>query len=209
MRKGIDMISSSKPSWKMKSMGLVRIAFGVVWAFAAWYKWQPSFLSSPAHYLSRHLQGQLPPAAAWIQVWINVVNINPHAFGYVVAISETAIAVALILGLFNNITYIAGGILSFLIWSTAEGFGGPYHAGATDIGTSIMYTLVFAALFLAPASRYYSVDSFLAKNLGPLRFLASAPEHTSVPAPVRTSVAKQEDARSNKEAKARSYVDVK
>jgi hypothetical protein len=31
-----------------------------------------------------------------------------------------------------------------LVWSTAEGFGGPYTSGASDIGTAVVYALVFA-----------------------------------------------------------------
>ena len=37
--------------------------------------------------------------------------------------------------------------MSILIWAVGEGFGGPYTSGATDIGTAIIYALVFAALW--------------------------------------------------------------
>jgi hypothetical protein len=33
--------------------------------------------------------------------------------------------------------------------ATAEGFGGPYTAGSTDIGTAITYGVVFALLYLS------------------------------------------------------------
>jgi len=39
-----------------------------------------------------------------------------------------------------------GAVFSLAIWSTAEGFGGPYTPGATDIGTSIIYFVVFVYL---------------------------------------------------------------
>jgi nitrite reductase (NO-forming) len=165
----------------VKSMAVLRIAFGLVWAIDAWYKWQPSFLNNIPYYFSRHLSGQLPLAQAWMRLWIMIVNVNPHAFGYLAALSETAIALALILGLFNNFTYIAGGIFSLIIWSTVEGFGGPYQPGATDIGTSIMYTFIFGSLFLSSVSRFYSVDRYLVTKLGPMRFLSSVPRKTVVP----------------------------
>ncbi len=38
-----------------------------------------------------------------------------------------------------------------VIWSTAEGFGGPYTAGSTDIGAAIIYVLVFLALWFGHA----------------------------------------------------------
>ena len=164
-----------------KFVGVLRIAFGLVWAIDAWYKWQPSFLNNIPQYFSHHLSGQMPPAQAWIRLWMTIVNVNPHAFGYLAALSETAIALALIFGLFCNLTYIAGGIFSLIIWSTTEGFGGPYHPGATDIGTSIMYTFIFVSLFLSAASHYYSVDRYLVTKLGPIRFLSSTPKKTLAP----------------------------
>lgn len=153
-------MNSHVPSWGPKALGIVRIIFGVVWAIDAWYKWQPDFLNDLPHYMSHHLEGQPAVFHAWIQLWINIVNVNPQLFAYLVAIGETALAIGLLLGLFNNLTYIVGLVLSFMIWSTAEGFGGPPHAGGTDIGTSIIYTLVFACLFLSAASRYYSLDRY-------------------------------------------------
>ena len=44
------------------------------------------------------------------------------------------------------ITYVTGIAFSLLIWSTAEGFGGPYTAGSADIGTAIIYALVDAVI---------------------------------------------------------------
>ncbi len=62
---------------------------------------------------------------------------------------ETAIALGLLLGFARRITYFAGALFSLLIWSTAEGFGGPYTSGATNVGPALIYALVFitAALF--------------------------------------------------------------
>lgn len=179
--------------WWVKSMGVLRIAFGLVWAIDAWYKWQPGFLNNIPQYFSRHVNSQLSLAQAWMRLWMTIVNVNPHAFGYLAALSETAIALALILGLLCNFTYIAGGIFSLIIWSTVEGFGGPYRPGATDIGTSIMYTFIFVSLFLSAASRCYSVDRYLVTKLGPLCFLSSTPKKTFSPEQENTLPAKEED----------------
>jgi hypothetical protein len=46
------------------------------------------------------------------------------------------VAAALIFGFARKSTYIAAAVFSLLIWSTAEGFGGPYTAGSTDVGAS-------------------------------------------------------------------------
>ncbi len=138
-------------SWRLKGMGILRIVFGLVWAVDAWFKWQPDFVHNFVSYLTGTLDGQPAAVQAWINFWIRVVNVNPHFFAYLVAIGETAVALGLIFGLFSNLTNLGGILLSVVIWATAEGFGGPYTPGSTDIGAAIMYVLVFGALFLANA----------------------------------------------------------
>ena len=61
---------------------------------------------------------------------------TPTVLAYSVAVGKTAIALALILDVFTNSAVVAGSVLSILIWSTAEGFDGPYKSGSTDIGTA-------------------------------------------------------------------------
>jgi uncharacterized membrane protein YphA (DoxX/SURF4 family) len=160
-------------SWRFKGMGILRIVFGLVWAVDAWFKWQPDFIRNFVSYLTGAVEGQPPAVHAWVDFWIRVINVNPHVFAYLVAIGETAVAIGLIFGLLSNLTTIAGILLSVVIWSTAEGFGGPYTAGSTDIGAAIIYVLVFAGLFLANAGLYYGVDRYLTPLLGRLAILAS------------------------------------
>jgi len=70
--------------------------------------------------------------------------------------------------------HITGFFLSLGIWSTAEGFGGPYILGhSTDIGTALPYAILFAILFCISAGRYYGLDQWLAPRLGRLSFLAT------------------------------------
>jgi thiosulfate dehydrogenase (quinone) large subunit len=111
----------------------------------------------------------------WIGFWINVVNVDPHVFAHLVAIGETAVAVALILGVFNNLTSLVGILLSVVIWTTAESFGGPYQAGSTDIRAAIIYVLVFVGLMLSQAGLYLGFDRQLTRALGRIGFLASGP----------------------------------
>lgn len=90
-----------------------------------------------------------------------------------VALSELALALALIFGLFSNLAYLGGTILAFVIWTAAEGFGGPYVAGSTDIGAAIIYVFVFALLYLTQAGQQFGIDRWLGKKLGRYAFLAS------------------------------------
>jgi nitrite reductase (NO-forming) len=157
--------------WRWKGIGVLRIAFGLVWAVDAGFKWVPTFVDNFSSYLSSDNQSGL--VAWWINLWISGVNVDPHVFAYVVAVAETLVAIGLILGLFSNLTYTAGSLLAVVIWSTAEGFGGPYAAGSTDIGAAIIYVFVFAALFLTSAGTSLGLDRRVGPRLRRLAFLAS------------------------------------
>jgi len=94
----------------------------------------------------------------WFTFWINLQNPDAMFFAYLVAVIETLIALALIAGFVRKTTYIAAIAFSLLIWATAEGFGGPYTSGASDIGTAVIYAVVFGALL---ALSYYAGPSRL------------------------------------------------
>ena len=81
----------------------------------------------------------------------------------------------MILGVFTNLTAVVGGLLSLVIWPTAEGFGGPYTAGSTDIGAAIIYVLVFVGLVLSASGLYWGLDRRLTPRLGRSGFIASGP----------------------------------
>ncbi len=167
--------TTSLSSWRIKGIGVLRIVFGLIWAVDAWFKWQPEFINKFSDYLTGALDGQPAAVQAWINFWIRIVNVDPHGLAYVVAVAETLVALGLILGVFSNLTNIGGALLTLVIWSTAEGFGGPYVPGSTDIGSAIIYALVFAALFLANAGSVMALDPLLRPALGRFRFLATGP----------------------------------
>lgn len=154
-------------------IGLVRIVFGIVWLIDAQFKWRPAFIDGMASYLTGALTGQPAAVQVWIRFWVDIVNINPTFFAIFVALAETALAFALILGLFTNLAYLGGSLLAFVIWSTAEGFGGPYVVGSTDIGAAIIYLFVFALLFLTRAGAVLGLDARLSPRLGRWAFLGA------------------------------------
>jgi uncharacterized membrane protein YphA (DoxX/SURF4 family) len=160
----IGYSTPSSPAWRGNALGLLRIAFGLVWAVDAWFKWQPAFVNGFAGYLTGAKSGQPRIVKDWIGFWVDVVKVNPSLFAHLLAVAETAVALGLILGLFSNAAYLGGGLLAVMIWSTAEGFGGPYKAGSTDIGAAIIYVLVFAGLYLAGAGRHLSLDARLRRT---------------------------------------------
>jgi len=162
-------------AWRGNAIGMWRIAFGLVWAIDATFKWQPAFQTGFVSYLTGGLKGQPALVRAWIGFWIDIVKVDPHVFALIVTGAETALAVALIFGVFSNIAYAGGVLLGFVIWSTAEGFGGPYVAGSTDIGASIIYILVFVGLFLSQSGLHIGLDRRITPMLGRWDWLASGP----------------------------------
>jgi len=160
---------------RANQIAAVRIVFGLVWLIDAQFKWRPAFIDGLASYLSGAMAGQPHLIQDWIHFWVDVVRIDPAFFAYMVALSELALALALIFGVFSNLAYLGGTILAFVIWSTAEGFGGPYVTGSTDIGAAIIYVFVFSLLYLTRAGQHYGIDQWLGKKLGRYAFLASGP----------------------------------
>lgn len=148
-----------------RSFAILRIIFGGVWLIDAWFKWSPAFINNLTDYLTEGAQGQPALVQAWIHLWVQGVSVDPHLFAIIVAIAETAIAIGLLFGLFTEIAIIGGVLMALVIWSTAEGFGGPYAAGSTDIGAAIIYAIVFIALWLGKCWRQYSIDSVLRKKI--------------------------------------------
>jgi uncharacterized membrane protein YphA (DoxX/SURF4 family) len=167
------LAKQSLANWRLSAIGVLRIVFGIIWGIDAWFKWQPDFVNNFTSYLTGAQDGQPWPVHHWIGFWVNVVHVDPTFFAYLVAAGETAIALGLILGVFSNPTYLVGVVLSVVIWSTAEGFGGPYQAGSTDIGAAIIYPLVFAGLFLSAAGLHLGLDRRLTPRLGRWGTLAS------------------------------------
>ena len=117
--------------------------------------------------------GQADWMRPWFRFWIHLQSPHPYFWAYLVAVVETLIALALIFGFARKLTYVSAIVFSLLIWATAEafaaeGFGGPYTSGAADIGTAIIYAVVFAALlalsYYAGPSRY-SADYYIEKKV--------------------------------------------
>ena len=147
-----------------RNIAILRIVFGLMWSVDAFFKWSSSFRNSYINQIQSASQGQPSWLHPWFSFWIGLNRIDPHLFATLVAIIETFIALALVLGFARRFIYIAGTAFSLLIWSVAEGFGGPYTSASVDIGTAIIYAIVFIALYQldklsTPPS--WAIDKFL------------------------------------------------
>ena len=142
----------------------LRIAFGLVWALDAFFKWQPAFSSGFVGYFTDALDSQPPAITAWINWWIGIVSSHPGDWALFIAICETAIAIGLIFGIFTRTAIIGGAILAFFIWAVPEGFGMLFMSGMTDPGAGIIYIFVFVALWVSRSWEVLSIDSLLWKR---------------------------------------------
>jgi nitrite reductase (NO-forming) len=165
MANTVPATRKSIPTWPKDAL---RIGFGIIWLIDAVLKWLPGFRSGYMGMLMSQAQDQPGWLKPWFNFWINLQHPRAIFFAYFVAVLETLIAVAVILGFARKLTYISAIAFSLLIWATAEGFGGPYTSGSSDIGTAVIYAVLFAGLlalmaYTGPAR--YSVDYYLEQKL--------------------------------------------
>jgi nitrite reductase (NO-forming) len=145
---------SESAAWLIVAAAALRTAFGILMAIDAWLKWQPGFAAHYVGYLQNAANGQPHWLQGWFHMWLRLVTMHTTFFISATRLIETAIAIGLLLGFARRITYFGGALFSLLIWSTAEGFGGPYTSGATNVGPALIYALVF---FTAALSNICSV----------------------------------------------------
>lgn len=145
----------------------VRAAFGLIWAINAYLTWQPGFSAHYVGYLQNAANGQPTWLQFWFSAWIGLVTPAAGIFVWLTRIIETLIAIGLLFGLARKWAYVFEAIFSLLIWSTAEGFGGPYTTGVTNLGPALVYVLVFIALIVMDrelGKSPYSLDYYIEKR---------------------------------------------
>lgn len=155
------------PDPSVRLVVVLRTAFGLIWVVDAVLKWLPGFRDSFGTMLDQAAQAQ----PRWLRPFFDPWTGLPHRVATVLAIAsaltETFLALALIAGFARKSVYLLGAGYSLLIWAVGEGFGAPYQSGSTDVGAAIIYTFVFAALFLLDRSgpNAYSLDAYLETRL--------------------------------------------
>ncbi len=171
-------------TWRDWSVAGVRIAFGIIWAVDAWLKWQPGFSAT-------FLPNMISTADAephWIKWWFDFVlaleRPAPLVFVYVGAITETLLAITLILGVARRLVFVGGALYALAIWCTADGFGAPYGPGATDIGPGIIYAMVFLTLLVMLEhghSSHLALDAAIVPRFPQWSVLSGPLDRESVP----------------------------
>jgi nitrite reductase (NO-forming) len=125
-----------------------RVIFGLVWLIDGSLKFVPGLPAKFAGLVTSAGQGQPAWLHPWFTFWASQAGAHPAFWVYFTGGLELALAFCLIFGFLRKIAYLGGILLSLLIWAVPEGFGGPYGPGSTDIGTGIVYALMFVALIV-------------------------------------------------------------
>lgn len=160
-------MTAERPAWPALASAALRVAFGIIWTVNAAFTWTPRFAANYMGYLHNAADGQPGWSAFWFNSWIAIVTPNQELFLWLTRIAETSLAVALLFGFARRSVYALGLLFSLLIWSTAEGFGGPYAVGATNMGVGISYVLIFAVLIVIntrAGTSPYSVDYLIERQ---------------------------------------------
>jgi thiosulfate dehydrogenase (quinone) large subunit len=128
---------------------VLRTLFGIVWLVDAFFKWQPGFRSGFTPILQGMVSSQPGIIRPWFQFWALLATHTGQLLPDATAITETALGVALIIGIARRPVYVVGAMYALFVWAVGEGFGGPYALGSsTDVGAALIYAFVFAGLFI-------------------------------------------------------------
>jgi thiosulfate dehydrogenase (quinone) large subunit len=143
---------------------IVRLLFGAIFGIDAVLKWLPGYRHTYISQLKSAAAGQPSWLHGWFHFWTSIQSSAPTVFAVITGLTETGLALVLLLGIARRAGYWVGMVYSLLVWAVGEGFGGPYVSGSTDVGTGIVYALLFLTLltFASPARRErMSADRFL------------------------------------------------
>ena len=146
---------------------IVRIIFGIFWAIDGALKFAPGFVDSFSTVIKHAASGQPSWLAGWFSFWASITSSNASFYVYSIGLIELALAFGIIFGFPRKLSYTVSLLLSLIIWSVPEGFGGPYGPGSTDIGTGMVYAIVSFLLLVINAAfgpSRYSLDFIIERK---------------------------------------------
>ena len=159
-------------NWVVKNASIlktvVRVLFGVAWFLDGIWKFQPGMADTFVSMTNSSIAMNPAILQPWASFWAGQVAANPGFFVILIGSLELALGFALIFGFMRKIAYTGGILLSLFIWCIAEGLGGVFMAGVTDIGTAIVYVYVFLLLLIIEATygvSRYSLDYYIEKKV--------------------------------------------
>jgi uncharacterized membrane protein YphA (DoxX/SURF4 family) len=113
---------------------------------------------------------------------LGIVEPNAVSFGYAVAIGESLIGIATLLGFLFRIASFAGLLLNFTFFLSATWTAFPFY-----FGSDIVFVMCWLTLFIVGPQAKQSVDGVLANHYHALSWLVGRPYNNSAPMNVVTT----------------------
>ncbi|MBX8636843.1 MAG: hypothetical protein KIY11_00545 [Thermoplasmata archaeon] len=146
---------------------LSAVTFGILWVWDGFFKFAMNLYTYMPAAIQAAGVGQPAYLNGWFSFWYHLIAWNPMLFTWMVGFMELALGVALILGFARKIAYFGGIILSLIIWTVPEGFGGPYGSGSLVLGAAHVYAIAFLVLIALNAtfgSDIYTLDAYIGRK---------------------------------------------
>ena len=125
----------------------LRMLFGSIWMADGLLRFLPGTYSQLSYWMVVMVEDSQPPwLAGWLSAWAGLIAGNPALWWYGFGLMELAIGLCLFTGFLRRPVYLLGLAVSIFLWTVPQAFGGPYGPGSTDMGTGILYAVIFLAL---------------------------------------------------------------
>jgi thiosulfate dehydrogenase [quinone] large subunit len=167
----------------------LRIFMGATFLYAGLqHLTDPSYFDASKPGYIGHLVAQYAVASPIHDFLLGVVAPNAVMFGYLVAVGESLIGAAILLGFLYRIAALAGLVLNFTFFLSATWNAFPYY-----FGSDIVFVLCWLTLLLTGPQRGLSLDAAMAKRARGLQWLAPPTIHSPVAAqPIQGDVKPRE-----------------
>lgn len=149
----------------------LRIFMGATFLYAGiQHLSDPSYFNSSKPGYIGHLITQYAVGSPIHDFLMGIVVPRAVAFGYLVAVSESLIGLAVILGFLYRIAAVAGLLLNLTFFLSATWNAFPFY-----FGSDIVFVMCWLTILLTGPQQGLSVDTVIARHASKLRWLAPAP----------------------------------
>ena len=148
----------------------LRIFMGITFVYAGiQHLTDPTYFDPSKPGYIGHLITQYAVGSPLHNFLLGVVEPNAYTFGYVVAVGETLIGIAALVGLFFRVAACAGLLLNFTFFLSATWNAFPFY-----FGSDIVFVMCWLTLLLSGPQPRLSLDGTLANQLSSLRWLVGS-----------------------------------
>jgi len=148
----------------------MRVFMGITFLYAGiQHLTDPAYFDSSKPGYIGHLIAQYAVSSPLHDFLIGIVEPSAVAFGYLVAIGEALIGVAILVGFIFRIAALFGILLNFTFFLSATWNAFPFY-----FGSDIVFAMCWLTLFLTGPQSNLSIDGLLANRFRSLQWLSPA-----------------------------------